>query len=261
MDARQEFVHTAERTFLKVFVDRSPGTSEAKKPMPRQTILEFFDACNTQMNLPEFHEKLIRHIKEHRTPPNEIVVNMQRSMLEIFGFEKEHGCRQLSAIGQNFPKDQELHRGFQVWQQTAQQTCMMLLKRSMSGGGGFPGEVFGDNPLMNGLQEKAKEQLDTMSAQDRGALLQKMQKKISIFAQLPADQRERHMKKLPEEDQIEFVKAQILLVGIMKEQWQQEQQGAGPGPQPGQEQMGEGTPAQVQSAAEVHPEASRTSAP
>merc|ERR1712194_498798 len=185
-----------------------------------------------------FQERLVRHIQETRAVPNKIIVDMQRDMLEMFGFEREHGCRQLSAISTNFPDDKELHRGSQLWQHTAQQTCMTLVKQHMVCGGEFVGDVFGDNPHMQQLQAKAKEELDVMTPPERGELLNRMQKKISIFAQLPPESRERHMKKLSDDDQLEFVKAQILLVSVMKQQWQQRQsqQGAQQPPQEDEQQ-------------------------
>jgi len=225
-EALERFCHCAERCYLKATVDRAPSVLETKKPIPRHIIIEFFNACNTQMNLPEFEKKLTQHIVDHKSPPNEIIVKMQRDMLEVFGFEREFGCRQLSDIGKNFKNDQELHQHFQRWQQTAQSTCMKLVKMHMMQAGDAPVDMFGDNPLMKKHGEKAKEQLDQMSPTERGELLQKMQKKIQIFAQLPADTRSTHMSRLSEDDQIEFVKAQILMVSVMKQQWEVSQRQA-----------------------------------
>merc|ERR1711964_32358 len=127
-------------------------------------------------------------------------------------------------MGVNFPTDRELHRSFQMWQRMAQHTCMTLVKQSQKSGAGFPGSVFGDNPKMKLLQEKGKEELDGMTPEERGELLTKMQAKISVFAQLPPEARAKHMEKLSEGEQLMFVKAQLLLVSIMKEQWEKQQQ-------------------------------------
>lgn len=219
---RQEFVHLAERTYLQALVDRCPGTLECKKPMPRAVMIEFFNACNTKMGLPEFQEKLMRHIEETGKPPNELIVNMQRDWLEVFGFEKDFGCRQLSTVqtSASFKKDEELQKHFQRWMQVAQGTCMQLLKAHQMCSGRFPAEFMGDNPLMLKHGKQAKEDLDAMTPEERGALLnEKMKKKITIFAQLPPEAREKHMSQLSEEDGLEMLKAQILMMSVMKQQW------------------------------------------
>lgn len=41
-------MHTAMRTYLQALRDRRPAKLEGSKPLPRATILEFFDACNTK---------------------------------------------------------------------------------------------------------------------------------------------------------------------------------------------------------------------
>lgn len=225
-ESLQRFCHTAERAYLKATIDRAPGVLETKKPLPRHIILEFFNACNTQMGLPEFQEKLTQHIVDHKSPPNELIVKMQKDMLEVLGFEREYGCRQLSDIGKNFKDDKELHMHFQRWQQVAQSTCVKLVQMHLMQSGDAPVEPFGNNPLMKKHAEKAKEQLDKMSASERGELVSKMQKKIQIFSQLPADTRATHMERLSEDDQLEFVKAQILMVSVMKQQWEAQQRQA-----------------------------------
>jgi len=260
LKTRQEFVHTAERTYLQALVDRCPGTLECKKPMPRAVMIEFFNACNTKMGLPEFQEKLMRHIEETGTPPNELIVNMQRDWLEVFGFEKDYGCKQLSNVQTNLKKDEELQKHFQRWMQVAQGTCMQLLRAHQMTSGKFPAEFMGDNPLMQKHGKQAKEDLDAMTPEERGALLnEKMKKKISIFAQLPPEAREKHMSQLSEEDQLEMLKAQILMMSVMKQQWEANQKRL----QEVRQQQGGGAPKTEQASPDddVSTAASGTSAP
>merc|ERR1719277_1611228 len=120
---RVQFVHTAQRGFLKALEDRKPVKLESKKPMPRGTIIEFFDACNTKMDLPETHERLVKHMQKTKQLPNQIIINMQRDLLEVIGFERDHGCAMLSRIGQDFPDDKELHMRFNGWRKKAEATC------------------------------------------------------------------------------------------------------------------------------------------
>merc|ERR1711871_1227087 len=100
---------------------------------------------------------------------------------------------------------------------------MMLVKGFMGGGGDFVGDMFAKNPVMMQFKDKATEEIENMTPKERGELINKMQKKISIFAQLPPDDRERHMSKLSDDDKLEFVKAQILIISVMKQQWQAQQ--------------------------------------
>eukprot|EP00913_Durusdinium_trenchii_P028061 g26308.t1 len=57
LDMRMKFMHTAMRTYLQALKDRRPAVLESKRPLPRASILEFFDACNTRMDLPETQEE------------------------------------------------------------------------------------------------------------------------------------------------------------------------------------------------------------
>merc|ERR1712003_15904 len=111
---RQEFVVTAQRTFLQALEDKRPKKLENKKPMPRDVIIQFFDACNTKMDLPEVRQTLLAEVTKTRQMPNGSIINLQRHLLEVMGFEKEHGCRLLSKIGKDFPNDTELHQRFNM---------------------------------------------------------------------------------------------------------------------------------------------------
>jgi hypothetical protein len=216
---RQEFVMQAQRSFVQALVDRKPGTLERKKKMPRETIIMFFDACNTECDLPETAVRLKKHLEETGKPPNTVIIDMQKDMLEVLGYEREHGCAMLSNITKDFPNDKELHARFEGWRQKATQTCMSVMKAHQIMNGTMPTNPFGDNPELQKLQAKAKEEIEAMSPQERGKLLEKMQKKVQVFAKLPPEGRVKHMQKLPEEERLEFVKTQILLMSMMQQQF------------------------------------------
>jgi len=223
LEMRSLFVQCAQRAYLSALEDRQPKKLERRKPMPRETMVEFFDACNTKMDLPETHERLQAHLQTTGQMPSQIIVGIQRDLLEVLGFEREHGCAMLSRIGQDFPNDKELHMRFAGWRQKAQSTCMHVAKKHQAGGGVVPETPSGDKAEMKELQEKAKAEIDTMSPMERGALIQKMQQKTEVFMKLPPEGRTSYMAKLREADKLEFVKTQILLVSLMQQQWQQQQ--------------------------------------
>merc|ERR1712107_600555 len=106
---RQEFVITAQRTFLVALEDKRPKKLEGKKPMPRDVIILFFDACNTKMDLPETRQALLAVANKTKQMPNTEIIQLQRGLLEVLGFEKDHGCKMLARISQDFPNDTELH--------------------------------------------------------------------------------------------------------------------------------------------------------
>merc|ERR1719482_1450391 len=88
---------------------------------------------------------------------------------------------------------------------------------------GSAGSLFGEaTEEVQRLQEKAKEQCGNMTPTERGSLIMKMQKKVEIIAKMPVEDRQRHMKRLPEDEQIEFMKAQILMQSMMRQQMAQQ---------------------------------------
>merc|ERR1719436_1134976 len=55
-DLKRDFVKCCQRTYLRALDDRKPAKLERKKPIPRETVIEFFLACNMKMDLPESFE-------------------------------------------------------------------------------------------------------------------------------------------------------------------------------------------------------------
>mmetsp|Transcript_2609 Transcript_2609/g.6862 ORF Transcript_2609/g.6862 Transcript_2609/m.6862 type:complete len:379 (-) Transcript_2609:145-1281(-) len=224
---RSDFVREAQRSFIRALEDKRPAKLETKKKMPREVIIAFFDSCNTKMDLPETHLRLKKHIEKTGKMPNTVIIEMQRDMLEVHGWERDHGCNMLSNISKDFPNDQELFGRFEGWRQKATQTCMTVIKKHQVAGGGMPAGLMEANPEMEKLQEKAKAEIEAMTPKERGELVEKMQKKMQVFANLPQEAKMSHMQKLSEEEKLEFVKTQILMMSIMRQQWQAQQQAGG----------------------------------
>merc|ERR1719282_1489641 len=51
--------------------------------------------------------------------------------------------------------------------------------------------------------------------------------RIWVFAKLPPEAKASHMQKLTEEEKLEFAKTQILMMSIIRQQWQAQQQANG----------------------------------
>jgi len=250
---RLKFMHTAMRTYLQALKDRRPSVLEAKKPLPRATILEFFDACNTRMDLPDTQEALLTYLAVEKKVPNELIIEMQTQLLEDLGFEKEHGCAMLSRIPQDFPKDAELAQRMQMWKMKASQTCMAAVKAHQEGGGELPQisqmpQI--DQELAKEMESyvvKAREEVSSMSAEAKNAFMnEKTMKKMQVFQNLPPEGRIAYVKRLGADEKLEFMKTQTIAADMMRRgyQAQMKQETActmdavqGPSKAPSQEQM------------------------
>lgn len=231
---RQEFVFTAMRTFIKTIEDRKPVMLEKVQKMPKAAIMRFFNACDTKMDLPETHAVLSDYVQQNKKQPNTVIIEMQRDMLEVIGFEREHGCRMLSNVGTDFPKDKELHQRMMVWKNKAHTTSATVLQANgynVQGAGTMsPAQMMAQQRVnaeiaftrilnssaeMKEMSQQAKTDLDAMKPEDREALMMKMSKKIETLMKLPGDKRTEYFEKLLGEDKAEIVKAQVLMLSIM----------------------------------------------
>ena len=144
--------------------------------------MEFFDACNTKMQLPSTRELLADQFKRTKQPPNELIIKIQKDMLETLGFEREWACGKLNRIGQDFGEDRELVQGMQAWAAMAQQAC----RRAQADGDPSLRPDSKEMRQIVELQTKARQELATMSSSDKAAFLKKLGKKVEVFNRLSA---------------------------------------------------------------------------
>ena len=218
---RDAFVTEAKRSFVRALEDRRPVRLERKKKMNRDVIVIFFDACNSKMDLPETSLRLKKHLEKTGKFSNTFVFELQRDMLEVLGFEKDHGCAMLSNISKDFPGDTELFQRIEGWRMRATEVCQKVVIAHEAANGGVMPMMMASTLEMEKLQAKAKEEIEAMTPLERGEFLEKMKKKMEVFMKLPMEGRKSHMGKLSEEEKLRFVKAQILLVSMMRQQAQQ----------------------------------------
>merc|ERR1712232_217905 len=202
-DKRNEFVVTAMKTYLQSLKDRKPATLETKKKIPKQVILEFFDACNTHMDLPEYKEELALWTRQHGQMPNQLVIDAQKDWLEILGWEREFGCQCLNDAGADYAEDEELKSAYVQWRSKAEMTCKQAVMDVQMAAH----QSFVSNPEVQALSVEAKVQIDSMSPKERGEFLQKFVKKFQVFMSLPMDARSAHMAKLNKAEKMDLVKA------------------------------------------------------
>ena len=160
------------------------------------------------MQLPSTRELLADQFKRTKQPPNELIIKLQKDMLETLGFEREWACGKLNRIGQDFGEDRELVQGMQAWAAMAQQAC----RRAQADGDPSLRPDSKEMRQIVELQAKARQELATMSSSDKAAFLKKLGKKVEVFNRLSAPDRVRYVMKLSEEERRDFVKAQVLMM-------------------------------------------------
>lgn len=223
LELRAIFVVTAQRTYLQAMIDRKPKALETKFPMTRAVIMDFFDMCDTAMDLPENQEKLHEHMRTTKQVPNQLIIDIQRDMLEVLGWQRDHGCAMLSRIVQDFPDDIPLFQRFEAWRVKAQTLCMLVVRTYQMNGGEMPDNPFTNNPEFVELEAEALEALEKMTAVEKDAMLAKMQKRIEIFVNLPPDGQVSYLKKLTRDEKLQIMKTQLFMLSVMKRTWQDQQ--------------------------------------
>ena len=96
--------------------------------IPTPVMHDFFEGCNALMQDPAVKAELRTIARETGQPPNERIIALQRSVLELLGYEADFGCAQLNKLGQTHSNDRMLIQRFQQFvmgAQTAVQESMM----------------------------------------------------------------------------------------------------------------------------------------
>eukprot|EP00405_Crypthecodinium_cohnii_P023634 CAMPEP_0206495294 /NCGR_PEP_ID=MMETSP0324_2-20121206/48384_1 /ASSEMBLY_ACC=CAM_ASM_000836 /TAXON_ID=2866 /ORGANISM="Crypthecodinium cohnii, Strain Seligo" /LENGTH=317 /DNA_ID=CAMNT_0053979405 /DNA_START=36 /DNA_END=986 /DNA_ORIENTATION=+ len=202
MEVKQEFMVASMTAYLQSLEDRKPPTLENSKRLPREVAVEFFDACNVKMQFPPFQAELVAHVQQHSEPPGPKIIAAQREILELLGYEADHGCRELERLPKDNPDDQDLQRQFQQWayvaQSTGTQIASMVMRAKM-------------NPELVRRIEKARSEVGQMSQKEQADHLTRMQKKWEIFSKLPSADQAAYMDKQSEDQKMDLIKTQVLL--------------------------------------------------
>jgi len=219
---QEEFVHTSARVYLQALEDRKPRQLERVKMIPRETIVEFFDSCNTKMQLPEVQKMLFQVCQSIKKPPVDAIMNLQREQLEVLGIEADHGFKKLSEIGEAYPKDkdQELHQRKQNWEQVSTNIGKQIMQMVAVQEARM--EVMNDPEKLK-MMKKVQEDLAKMTPTERGDLVMEMQKKVQTIQNLPQADQEAYVNKQGPEFKMKFMKAQVLMQHVRMQQMQQMQ--------------------------------------
>lgn len=229
MDLCQEFIKTSQRTYMQSIEDMKPSEFETEKPMSRLDILEFFDACNVKMGLPEFQKGLRDYLDRTKMVPNELVQDAQRELLETIGFQRDHGCKCLSKVQEDFPDDREVLLAFQQWQKMAESTCTGVVRQWVLDTGEQP-QMNGEMAEMMAKHKRINAEIADMSADEQEDVLARMQPIVEACMKLSPQERISLVQDFDDVARDDFMKAQVLLMAKMKAQ-------KAAGPAPSQQQM------------------------
>eukprot|EP00752_Nemacystus_decipiens_P010456 g9315.t1 len=206
----QEFTHTCQRTFIEVLRDMEPAEEETEAKLTPAQIMEFFEACDTLLALPETKESLRKEFLETQVPPDETIVGMQRAMLRTLGFAPDHGVACLNTFSKDFPDDKKLQMRLHQFMQ-----CASMARQEA---------VLGREELTRRMQmqqatmmkeHKMAMELEALDEAGRAELTERvseMQRKHAMAVMTLSTQEERlaYIKGIPADEQWEIAKLKML---------------------------------------------------
>lgn len=74
--------------------------------------------------MPETKEELRMIYKQTGQPPGPRVIEMQRSILVLMGYDADYGVACLNKVNRDFPGDREIMGKMQLFASCAETTCM-----------------------------------------------------------------------------------------------------------------------------------------
>ncbi|CAM9583969.1 unnamed protein product [Scytosiphon promiscuus] len=206
----EDFTHTCQRTFIEVLRDMQPEEEETEAKLTPAQIMEFFEACDTLLALPETKESLRKEFLETQVAPDDTIVGMQRSMLRTLGFSPDHGVACLNAFSKDFPDDEKLQLRLQQFMR-----CASMARQEA---------VLGKEELTKRMhmqqatamkERKMAMELNALDEAGRAELTERvseMQRRHAMAVMTLTTQEERlaYIKGIPTEEQWEIAKLKML---------------------------------------------------
>jgi hypothetical protein len=128
----KEFMLGCMKGFIKAIKVRSTlfQSGQLQGPLPNQSmsrasILEFFEACNALMGLPDTQKELRQLFLASREIPNERVVEMQRNLLKLLGYHPDFAVSCLNKLNKDFANDREVMMKMQFFMLSAELACRL----------------------------------------------------------------------------------------------------------------------------------------
>ena len=112
---------------MKAFVDalRLHGaeyviTLKTDGGMTPDVMSDFFEGCNALMTLPETKVLLKQTYETTKKPPNEKVIELQRSVLNMLGYDADYAISCLNTFPKDYPMEESLLKKMQTFALCAQ---------------------------------------------------------------------------------------------------------------------------------------------
>jgi len=200
----------AQKAFVDLVRDSKPETLQSSGSLTKDQIMDFFEVVNSLMALEETKAALEKFHKDTQTPPNTLVVEMQRDMLENLGIEKEFGVAKLNTINQDFPNDLDLMKAMQEFAMAAQ-----FAVREAVVGREAMNEQRKVMKTMEKMQEDIVREIQAMSDSEVEEFMKRVQPTMMSHMQVmqvmqPPD-RLRYMNGLEKEERRDMMKFQMIL--------------------------------------------------
>ncbi|CBN75032.1 conserved unknown protein [Ectocarpus siliculosus] len=199
-----------QRTFIEVLRDMEPAEEETEAKLTPAQIMEFFEACDTLLALPETKESLRKEFLETQVPPDETIVGMQRSMLRTLGFSPDHGVACLNAFSKDFPDDEKLQMRLQQFMRCAS----MARQEAMLGKEELTKRMHVHQATAMKEHKMAMElsALDEAGRADLTKRVSEMQRRHALAVMTLTTQEERlaYIKGIPTEEQWDIAKLKML---------------------------------------------------
>ncbi|CAM9626274.1 unnamed protein product, partial [Chrysoparadoxa australica] len=208
----RDFAISCQSSFVKVLKKLQPEKLETKAKLSRGTILEFFEACDAIMELPETKEELSALYKSSGEPPSDRIVEYQKEVIEMLGYEREHGVNCLNQMHQDFPDDMMLQRRMQKFAMVANMAC----QEAVVGREQLEKQMHLRRKVMMKQQQLAAE-CSAMTKAEKAQFIARVMGAQVVHAKamlkMTTEERTAYIQALPQEEQNDLAKLNVLTGG------------------------------------------------
>lgn len=217
---RERFATAVDAAYLQCLEDRRPSKLVKKGKLPRDTLLEFLDACNVKLDLPEVRASLCEHVKNTGAMPEATLNALHDGVMELVGFERAHGQRCMRELGssERFNSDREVAMSVARWRGKSRDVCLNILEEYREEGGQLNVDETVELRL---LEMRAQKALQSDSVEERAEILKKNAHKVKVLRALPPDGQDRYWEKLKDTEKLELAKCEVLMAAVAQHQQEQ----------------------------------------
>eukprot|EP01084_Bolivina_argentea_P203995 348321_1 len=210
MAALRGFTQSCNEAYVATVKLKKPKDSkdlEQSLEMEPDDAMEFFEVCDIMMGTSAVKEALADQFNKTKQPPNSMIIDMQKEIIECLGFEKEHGIKTLTKITQSVPA---LGARMQRFARIAHQSCT----EAALGPEGMR-RLAEKNRAAHELDTKIREEVSSMTAKEKRSFVEDVLPRQLEHAKVMRDLNEagkmRYSQSLTEAEQKELRKLSVIL--------------------------------------------------